>query len=76
MRVIDNIPVFGTAVDEGALTQIKVCAQNPRASSCALITLLMPYFGKRRSKKAKEIFKRCLTWGANGNKTRRYYRTS
>jgi tRNA-splicing ligase RtcB len=37
VRVIDNIPVFGTSVDEGALTQIKVCAQDPRASSCALM---------------------------------------
>ena len=27
MRMIDNIPVYGTAVDEGALAQIKTCAR-------------------------------------------------
>jgi tRNA-splicing ligase RtcB len=27
MRLIDNIPVFGTEVDSGALAQIKTCAQ-------------------------------------------------
>jgi hypothetical protein len=27
MRMIDNIPVYGTSVDEGALAQIKTCAQ-------------------------------------------------
>jgi tRNA-splicing ligase RtcB (3'-phosphate/5'-hydroxy nucleic acid ligase) len=26
MRIIDNIPIFGTSVDEGALSQIKTCA--------------------------------------------------
>lgn len=28
MRVIDGIPIFGTEVDEGALSQIKTCAQD------------------------------------------------
>lgn len=45
MRIIDNIPVFGTSVDEGALTQIKVCAQDPRASSCALMDDHRSYIG-------------------------------
>jgi tRNA-splicing ligase RtcB (3'-phosphate/5'-hydroxy nucleic acid ligase) len=27
MRLINNIPVFGTAVDEGALSQIETCAR-------------------------------------------------
>jgi tRNA-splicing ligase RtcB len=27
MQIIDNIPVFGTSVDEGALAQIKTCAR-------------------------------------------------
>src|SRR5580700_3748542 len=27
MRMIDNIPVFGVEVDEGALSQIKTCAK-------------------------------------------------
>src|SRR5271170_4676971 len=27
MRMIDNIPVYGTLVDEGALAQIKTCAR-------------------------------------------------
>jgi tRNA-splicing ligase RtcB len=28
MRIIDGIPIFGTSVDEGALSQIKTCAEN------------------------------------------------
>jgi tRNA-splicing ligase RtcB len=27
MRIIDNIPVYGTSIDEGALAQIKTCAR-------------------------------------------------
>src|SRR3954468_17910155 len=27
MQLIDNIPVFGSPIDEGALSQIKTCAQ-------------------------------------------------
>src|SRR5579864_689465 len=28
MRIIDNIPVFGSPVDEGAMSQIRVCARD------------------------------------------------
>lgn len=27
MQFVDDIPVFGTAIDDGALRQIKTCAQ-------------------------------------------------
>ncbi len=29
MEIIDNIPVWGAPVDEGALRQIKTCYYNP-----------------------------------------------
>lgn len=35
MQIIDNIPVFGTPIDEGALAQIRTCAQS--ASRVALM---------------------------------------
>lgn len=35
MRVIDGIPIYGTEVDEGALSQIKTCART--AAHCALM---------------------------------------
>jgi hypothetical protein len=28
MQMIDNIPVYGTSIDEGALAQIKTCARS------------------------------------------------
>lgn len=31
MRIIDGIPIFGTSVDEGALSQIKTCAKDAAA---------------------------------------------
>ena len=32
MQIIDNIPVYGTEIDQGALSQIKMCARTVRGS--------------------------------------------
>lgn len=36
-----------------------------KATVAKVLEMLMPYFGLRRRKRAKEVYARCFTWGLN-----------